>query len=101
MPLLPKTKVSEQAKLFLHSDSCSIYNIFFPPGTQTFDLMKSTDYGATWKVIHKDVFSFGTEGKFLYTSAQIPGVCFYGSHVLLKHGCKGICHYHAKSMLSS
>ena len=44
------------------------------PGYQTYDLMKSVDLGVNWKVIHKDVFSFGVEGKFLYTSAAIPGV---------------------------
>ncbi len=36
--------------------------------------MKSVDLGVNWKAIHKDVFSFGVEGKFLYTSAAIPGV---------------------------
>jgi len=35
-------------------------------------LVRSSDWGVTWKVIYSCVYTFGMEGKFLYTSAFLP-----------------------------
>ena len=46
----------------------------FCTGKDGVNLMRSKDFGKTWKLIHKDVQSFGIEGKFLYASVTVPGV---------------------------
>jgi len=35
-------------------------------------LERSTDLGLKWKTVFTDVFTFGMEGKFLYTSVYVP-----------------------------
>ena len=45
--------------------------IYFLAGTNDYDLEVSHDLGKSWAKIHKHIYSFGVQGKFVYVSTYL------------------------------